>query len=210
MTAAYGSTDPPAEVASALSTLLPKTDDVAQALSLAAEFHSPSMLGHCVRSFALGEQLARMEDLDIDVELLAVAALLHDVALEKVFASRAVAFEVVSGMVCQVFGAGAGWSKDRQMHASQIIIGHVQPFVAVEDDVEGHCLEAATAADIGGSGLERWPQAFCTQLLGAVPRLGLAEEFTSLMTRQAVLVPTSRAAAIASGLGARMRDHPWE
>lgn len=195
---------------SALTTLLPRTDDVARAFVLAAEFHSPSMLGHCVRSFVLGEQLARTENIDVDVELLAVAALLHDVALEKVFASQDVAFEVVSGTVCQVFAAGAGWSRDRQEHASKIIIGHVQPFVAVEDDAEGHCLEAATAADIGGAGLERWSRDFCTELLDAAPRLALADEFTSLMTQQAVLVPASRAAAIASGPGARIRDHPWE
>jgi len=44
--------------------------------------------GHCVRVHALAEELAASEGISYDVEILRVAALLHDVGLYKVYARR--------------------------------------------------------------------------------------------------------------------------
>src|SRR5215216_5097394 len=43
---------------------------------------------HCLRVFALAEELAVSEDVTYDVEILRAAALLHDVGLYKAYALR--------------------------------------------------------------------------------------------------------------------------
>jgi hypothetical protein len=173
-------------------------------------FSPPALVHHCHRSYLLAAALATQEGIEIDAELLYVAALLHDLALEPAFDSHTMAFEEAGGHVAWVFAAGAGWQAERRDRAADVIIAHMRgadPAV----DPEGHLLDAATGLDIGGRGVERWPEPLLAEIVAAHPRLDLDERFTACFRDQAARKPESTAAAaIRAGLAARLAANPLD
>src|SRR2546423_8690134 len=117
------------------------------AAEVLSEFSPPALVNHCVRSYLLAASLGAVQHMDVDHELLWVAALLHDLALEPAFDNHALPFEDAGGNVAWVFAAGAGWPATRRARAAEIIVAHMRgtdPAV----DPEGHLLDAATGLDI--------------------------------------------------------------
>jgi hypothetical protein len=77
--------------------------------------------------------------------------------------------------------------------------------VDVEDDPEGFLLEIATGLDISGGNPHWWPAALRVEVVGAFPRLGLAEEFTACFAAESARKPQSSAAgAMAHGIAERI------
>lgn len=180
------------------------------AVEVLTHFSPPALVHHCHRSYLLAAALATQEGIEIDAELLYVAALLHDLALEPAFDSHTLAFEEAGGQVAWVFAAGAGWPAVRRDRAADVIIAHMRgadPAV----DPEGHLLDAATGLDIGGRGVERWPEPLLAEIVAAHPRLDLAERFTACFRDQAARKPESTAAAaIRAGLAGRLAANPLD
>jgi hypothetical protein len=173
-------------------------------------FSPPALVHHCHRAYLLAAALAAQEGTEIDAELLYVAALLHDLALEPAFDSHTLPFEEAGGHVAWVFAAGAGWPAERRDRAANVIIAHMRgadPAV----DPEGDLLDAATGLDIGGRGIERWPEPLLAEIVAAYPRLDLAERFTACFRDQAARKPQSTAAAaIRAGLAGRLAANPLD
>jgi hypothetical protein len=174
---------------------LPTTPVCRQALAVLTRFSPPALVNHCVRSYVLAASRATIEGLEVDHELLYVAALLHDLGLEATFDSHRVAFEEAGGNVAWVFTAGAGWPAERSDRAAQIIVAHMQG-ADVTVDPEGHLLDLATGLDISGRGGEHWPDDLLRELVSAYPRLDLGPRFTACITDQADRKPGSSAAGV--------------
>ncbi|GAA2244179.1 cyanamide hydratase [Herbiconiux moechotypicola] len=189
----------------------PDTAAARGAYEVAARHHSPAMLGHAVRSWLWAAERGRREGLAVDDELLFVAALLHDVALEPAFDSHTVPFEYAGGELAWAFGAAAGWAPERREHAREVIVRHMGDPVDPADDAESYLLEVATSLDISGRSPEAWPAAFRAEVLGAHPRLGLPGEFLGCLRAQADRKPeSSAAAALASGIAGRLAANPLD
>ncbi|MFE3257059.1 HD domain-containing protein [Nocardia sp. NPDC059229] len=181
------------------------------AREVARRYHSPALFNHSVRSFYWAAALAQEECLTVDIELLYVAAMFHDLGLVPEFDSYAVDFEDASGHVAMVFAAGAGWSPTRARRLHEIIVRHMWNHVDVEVDVEGHLLERATGIDICGRENHLLPESTRAAVLARWPRRGLVEEFTRCFEHQAVRKPRSTAAvALRTGLAAKLRDNPLD
>ena len=189
---------------------IPETAAAAAALDVVKQYSAPALVNHCVRSYLLAASLAAVEDIEIDVELLYVASLLHDIALEPAFDSHTLAFEDAGGHVAWVFAAGAGWPAARRDHAAHVIVAHMRgtdPAI----DPEGHLLDLATGLDIGGRNADRWPAELLPELVAAHPRLDLAERFTACFRDQAERKPgSSAAAAVRNGIAERLANNPLD
>src|SRR5690242_10417223 len=88
---------------------VPETAAAAAAREVAAAYCSPALFNHSVRAYLFGVVYARAKAIEIDHELLFVAAMLHDLGLVAPFDSHRVDFEYAGGHVAWVFCAGAGW-----------------------------------------------------------------------------------------------------
>jgi hypothetical protein len=189
---------------------IPSTPAARGATEVLHRFSGPALVNHCHRSYLLAGALALIEELDVDWELLYVASLLHDLALEPAFDNHALPFEEAGGNLAWVFAAGAGWTAERREHAKAVIIAHMvgtDPAV----DPEGHLLDVATGLDISGRNLERWPEPLVLELLAEFPRLDLAERFGACFAEQARRKPESSAGvAVRSGLPERLAANPLE
>jgi hypothetical protein len=75
-------------------------------------------------------------------------------------------------------------------------------------DAEGHLLREGTTLDISGRNVDTWPADFRAEVLRRYPRLTLVSEFTAAFEDQARRKPgCAAAAAVASGVGARLADN---
>jgi hypothetical protein len=190
---------------------LPATAPVRAARDLAERYLTPALAAHSIRSWYWAAGFAEVLGLEPDRELLAVAALLHDIGLADEFDAVRVAYEVGGGHVAAVFGAGAGWPLERQTRLVEVIERHNWPEVDPALDVEGHLLEIATGLDISGARPDALPEAFLRDVLRAHPRGDLAAEFGACLLAQAARKPGSQAERIvASGLERRLAANPLE
>ena len=104
-----------------------------------------------------------------------------------------------------MFGAGAGWSVQRRVRLSEVVVRHMWDSVDPALDPEGHLLEAGTGLDISGRAPELWSSELRAEVVAAHPRLDLSTEFLACFADQARRKPTSSAAAaMDSGLAARL------
>lgn len=189
---------------------IPSSRAALAAVETVTHFSPPALVHHCHRSYLLAAALATQDGIEIDAELLYVAAMLHDLALEPPFDSHTLPFEEAGGHLCWVFAAGAGWPAERRDRAADIIVAHMRGTDPITDP-EGDLLDTATGLDISGRGIERWPEPLLTEILAAYPRLDLAERFTTCFQDQAARKPASAAAAaMQAGLGARLAANPLE
>jgi hypothetical protein len=172
-------------------------------MEVLTEYSAPAMVNHCVRSYLFAASRAAIDGIEIDHELLYVAALLHDLGLEPAFDSYQVPFEDAGGQVAWVFAAGAGWPAARRRRVADVVIAHMREF-QLADDPEGYLLAVATGLDIAGVDRERWPAELIGEIVTARPRLDLAPRFTALFEQQAARKPQSAAAALMHQDGAAL------
>ena len=187
----------------------PATAAADAALTVTRRHAGPALRNHALRSYWWAAHLAASRGLDVDEELLWVAALLHDLGLEAPFDSHRLPFEVAGGQLGWVFAIGAGWSPERAQRVSEVIERHMHVAVDPAVDPEGHVLEVATSFDIRGAHVELWDERFTAEVLRAVPRLDLDVRFSACLAEQAARKPDSQAArAVRTGLLDQVR-RPW-
>jgi hypothetical protein len=190
---------------------LPATAPVRAARDLAERYLTPALAAHSIRSWYWAAGFAEVLGLEPDRELLAVAALLHDIGLADEFDAVRVAYEVGGGHVAAVFGAGAGWSLERQTRLVEVIERHNWPEVDPALDVEGHLLEIATGLDISGARPDALPRDYLAAVLAEHPRGALAADFGDRVADQADRKPATAAARLLhGGLRRKLADNPLE
>lgn len=106
---------------------VPSTAAARGALEVATEYCTPALLNHSLRSYVWAAAHAHACHLQLDHELLYVAALLHDIGLVAEFDNHSLAFEDAGGHIASVLTAGAGWDITRRARARKIIVEHMRP-----------------------------------------------------------------------------------
>ena len=195
-----------------IDRLLPApTPATTAAREVVVRYSSATLVNHCERSYLLSAALGNSLGVGMDEELLYVATMLHDLALEEPFDNASMPFEVAGGFLASLFGAGAGWSPERRDHAARIVVDHMRDDTPVDEDVEGYLLARATTLDISGRGVDAWPEPLLREIVAAHPRLDLAELFIARFDGQAARKPScSAAASVRSGIAERIRSNPLE
>jgi len=189
--------------------VVPDSQAARTALEVVTHYSPPALVNHCQRSYVFAAALASTEGIEIDHELLYVATMLHDLALEPAFDNVSMPFEEAGGHLAWIFTAGLGWEVERRDHAALIVVDHMQDDTDVSVDPEGLLLARATSLDISGSDPGAWSTELIAGTVLAFPRLDLAERFTACFADQAERKPDSQAArAIRSGIADRMQSNP--
>lgn len=186
----------------------PPTPTAAAARDVVEKWASPALVNHCLRSYIWA--VLRAEDLgvDYDLELLYVAAMLHDLGATTQFDAASVPFEDAGGSVAWAFAAGAGWSTKRRDLLREVIQQHAWPTVDPAD-IEAYLLEAATSLDVAGSGHEHWDHGLLVEVSARYPRLNFTKEFGGAMRHQADAKPDSHAARFTTAHGVERGEEFW-
>ncbi|GAB24968.1 MAG TPA: HD domain-containing protein [Gordonia polyisoprenivorans] len=188
---------------------VPSTAAARGALEVATEYCTPALLNHSLRSYVWAAAHAHACHLQLDHELLYVAALLHDIGLVAEFDNHSLAFEDAGGHIASVLTAGAGWDITRRARARKIIVEHMAPEQPNTDE-ESRVLWLATGYEISGAPLPM-DTGFRAEVLDRYPRLDIASEFSTNLRDQAGRKPGCAAAhAVADDILTRIAANPLD
>ena len=177
--------DPRREIA---GVTVPDTALVARAMEEARALSEPYLFNHAVRSWLFAVQLAELQGVSYDEEVVAVASLLHDVGLTKEYHGKR-RFEVEGADSARAL-AKAGGMDDRRaqliwycvaLNATLSISPYAEPEVGI-------CTVGA-GVDFAGLYYERIPKADAARILAAFPRLQMKRQLKECLCGMAQARP---------------------
>jgi HD superfamily phosphodiesterase len=172
---------------------------------------SPAFLtNHSFRSHAWSVALAQRDGVRFDVELLYVAALLHDVGLLAPYDTGR-CFEEDGAQVAAQLASAEGWSAERVEAVAEAIRLHTAVEISIADGPEAYLLWHATGLDVTGHRYEDIDAETIAAVVSAYPRLDFVGGFTELVADQAARKSGCWAnRAIGGGLAAHIAAAPFE
>jgi len=164
--------------------MVPDTPLVARAMEEARALSEPYLFNHAVRSWLFAAQLAELQGVSYDEEVVAVASLLHDVGLTKAY-QRKRRFEVEGADGARAL-AKAGGMDDRRAQLIWYCVAlnatlSISPYAEAE---VGICT-AGVGADYAGLLYERIPTANAARILAAFPRLQMKRQLKECLSDMA-------------------------
>lgn len=180
------------------------------AFELAAGLSSPLLLNHAVRTYHFGAILASRDGLRLDLELLYVASVLHDLGLTTTYEAEPGSFEWVGAKRARAFGIEQGMEAQRADLLHDAIALHSSVGIAASREPEIAMVHSGAGADLFGMRLAEIPQLDLERLLDEWPRCGFKRGFPTCLERQVELKPESHiAGAMGLGLAGRVRAAPF-
>src|SRR3984885_14117445 len=155
---------------------VPETELVQDAMELSRGFLEPFLFNHVIRSWLFGIVLAESAVIAPDAELLAVAAILHDLGLTERHNGEN-RFEVDGANAAREFLKDRGISAQQAQVVWDAIALHTTPTLALHKEPEVVMTHSGIAVDVLGAGLDRIPQEKQRAILTAFPRLAFKDEF---------------------------------
>ena len=149
---------------------------VKEAIDLAQTYSAPYLFNHVMRSWLFGAAVAAKTHSQADPELVALAAVLHDLGLTKQFAG-AERFEVDGANAARSFLVGRGIGPREVQLVWDAIALHTTFSIALHKEPEVALCCSGIAIDIVGYGLEQIEPRQTAAILAAYPRLALKEQF---------------------------------
>jgi hypothetical protein len=160
--------------------------------TLAGQRLRPVLLNHSYRTYAFGAALGELEGLDVDLELLFAAAMLHDVGLPTTVGD--VDFTRASARVARDVAEDVGLSTAATDTLRSAITLHHSPGVTLAHGPVAYLLSAGAGLDVAGLRSWQLPPDLLAAVTAQHPRLGFKREFTAAFRAEAALVPRGRAA----------------
>jgi hypothetical protein len=151
---------------------VPDTALVRDAMDLSRSLSEPFLFNHVMRSWLFGIVLAESAVIAPDAELLAVAAILHDLGLTERYNGEN-RFEVDGANAAREFLKERGISAQQTQLVWDAIALHTTPTLALHKEPEVVMTHSGIAVDVLGAGLDRIPQDKQGAILAEFPRLGL-------------------------------------
>ncbi|MEY4766596.1 MAG: hypothetical protein RI907_3269 [Pseudomonadota bacterium] len=194
---------------------LPDTPAVGRALQAMAETGHTDLLQHSWRTHWWATAFAHAEGraADVDMELLLVASLMHDLGLASPSAHAATGcacFTGHSALAAVALATEAGWTPARAQAVGDAITLHMNGHVAPEQGLEAHFMQRATATDVIGAQLAKLPARWRQDVLSRHPRGDFDSGFTQALRDQARRHPQSRSALMRQlGVGWLIRFNPY-
>lgn len=149
---------------------------VKEAIELARTYSAPYLFNHVMRSWLFGALVAEKSGVKADPELMALAAVLHDLGLTEQFAG-AERFEVDGANAARAFLAGRGIGPREVQLVWDAIALHTTLSLAAHKEPEVALCCSGIAIDVIGFGLEQIEPHHTAAILAAYPRLALREQF---------------------------------
>jgi HD domain-containing protein len=155
---------------------LPDTPLVSRAIEYVRASSEPYLFNHVMRSWLFAVTLAEQKGDPYDAEVLAVAALLHDLGLTKA-ASGPLRFEVEGANAARTFVRSEGLNEHRSQLVWDSIALNSTPSICLHKQTEAALCVLGVGVDWGGWGYESIPEAAMARILEAFPRLGMKHHF---------------------------------
>ena len=155
---------------------VPETALVRDATDLSRSLLEPFLFNHVMRSWLLGILLSEAAEVAPDAELLAVAAILHDLGLTERYTAEN-RFEVDGANAAREFLKDRGIPAQQTQVVWDAIALHTTPTLALHKEPEVVMTHSGIAVDVLGAGLDRIPQEKQRAILTAFPRLAFKDEF---------------------------------
>jgi HD domain len=156
---------------------VPDTPLVARAIEYAREHSEPYLFNHVMRSWLFAATLAHVRKVPHDAEVLAVAAVLHDLGLAKAF-NGLLRFEVEGANAARALAREEGADERRAQLIWDGVALHSTPSISLHKETEVALCTAGIGVDWGGWGYETVPASTMTAILAAFPRMQMKERFT--------------------------------
>lgn len=156
---------------------IPDTPLVTRAIAYAREHCEPYLFNHVMRSWLFAVILADLRKSLHDAEVLAVATVLHDLGLAKVF-NGPLRFEVEGANAARAFARNEGIDDRRAQLIWDGVALHSTPSIRLHKEAEVALCTSGIGIDWGGWGYESVPEARMAAIVEAFPRLQMKQRFT--------------------------------
>jgi len=153
---------------------------VRDAIELARSSLEPYLFNHVMRSWLFGILLSEDAERPPDPELLAVAAVLHDLGLTESYAAVD-RFEVDGANAARSFLKARGISTHQTQVVWDAIALHTTPSIALHKEPEVVATHSGIAADVMGAGIDEIPQDKQRAILTEFPRLAFKNQFQACL-----------------------------
>lgn len=168
-------------VGRALNLALPDSQTVRAAYDRAQTESSPWLFNHVVRSWLYGAKLTQIRKLTPDAELVAVAALLHDLGLVE-GAAHDRRFEVEGADKARTFAHEHAMGERRAETIWDAIALHTTVSIAQFKGVDVTCTGSGIGCDYGGFGYQDLTEGDQKAILSAYPRLQMKNMLTTCLS----------------------------
>jgi hypothetical protein len=167
---------------------LPDTPSTRAAERLCREASEPFLANHQLRSYLWATILGGARRIEVDHEVLFVAAALHDLGLTDRFRGDA-CFEVVGGEAAAQFALGLGWPQERAEIVRRAIELHIEQSVPIEHGPVALVLDLGISVDVSGSRLDGIDPDLREDVVAAFPRHDFKRRMTEVLRRDAEAQP---------------------
>ena len=154
---------------------VPDTALVARAMEEARALSEPYLFNHAVRSWLFSVQLAELQGVSYDEEVVAVASLLHDVGLTKECQGKR-RFEVEGADAARNLAKTGGMDNRRAQLIWYCVALNATLSISPYADPEVGICTAGAGVDFAGLLYERIPTADAARILAAFPRLQMKRQ----------------------------------
>ena len=155
---------------------------VTRALDYVRTHSEPFLFNHAVRSWLFAARLGQLQGIDHDAEVVAVAALLHDIGLTDNFTGPR-RFEIEGADAARAFAREQGLDERRGQLIWDSVALNSTPSIAVYKEPEVALCTAGIGLDYGGPQYDQIPSDEMNSILTEFPRLDMKRCFTDSVCR---------------------------
>jgi hypothetical protein len=149
---------------------------VRDAIDLARSSSEPYIFNHVMRSWLFAVSIAEATKPSLNPELLAVAAILHDLGLtDRYFGTER--FEVDGANAARTFLTEHGIPMQQTQLVWDAIALHTTHSIAVHKEPEVATTHSGIFMDVMGAGLDQIPEQRLQAILSEFPRLAMKKQF---------------------------------
>jgi hypothetical protein len=155
---------------------VPDSPLITDVLEYSQKLYEPYLFNHAVRSWLFAAKIGQLKGIDVDLEVVAVGTILHDIGLAD-GVSGAYRFEVNGAAAARSFVTERGVSNQRAQLIWDLVALNSTPSIALHKEAEVALGTMGIGLDYGGFGFELIPSADMTDILRAFPRLEMKHKF---------------------------------
>jgi hypothetical protein len=154
---------------------VPDSPLIAHSMEEARALSEPYLFKHAVRSWLFAVQLAELQGVSYDEEVLAVASLLHDLGLTREYQGKR-RFEVEGADTARALAKAGGVDDRRAQLIWYCVVLNATLSISPYAEPEVRICTAGAGADFAGLLYERIPKARAARILAAFPRLQMKRQ----------------------------------
>jgi hypothetical protein len=168
----------------------PDTALARQARDLAHATCQPHVVAHCERSFQFAALLAAADEIDVDMEVLYIGTVLHDVGLATRYAGPD-RFEMRGANAARTMLLEADMDRARAENVWDVIALHASTAIATHKSPETRLANRGISIDVRGAGADRLSPHAVRAVLDTWPRHEFPSEFSRTLIDEVRTNPAS-------------------